>query len=104
MVVVETIEALRARSVRQVTITFGHDVAHDEFSRLPGVSDVSGDARTIVIHTTGHIDDIVKQAARHHVVDFVSEQADLEAVFLAYYGGDGGAPDAGGASNGGVRP
>ena len=32
-------------------------------------------------------DPIVKAAAAHRVVDFVSERADLEAVFLAFYEG-----------------
>ena len=93
MVAVETIEALRARSVRQVRITFDHDVELSEFRELAGVHDVSGTARSVVIRTTGDIDAIVKLAARHHVLDLVSERADLESVFLAYYGGDDtGAP------------
>lgn len=88
MVAVETIEALRARSLRQVRITFDHDVELQEFRDLHQVQDVTGDTRSIVIRTAGDIDVIVKQAARHHVLDLVSEQADLESVFLAYYGGD----------------
>jgi ABC-2 type transport system ATP-binding protein len=88
MVAVETIEALRARSLRQVRITFDHDVELQEFRDLHQVQEVTGDQQSIVIRTTGDIDVIVKQAARHHVLDLVSEQADLESVFLAYYSGD----------------
>jgi len=88
MVAVETIESLRARSLRQVRITFGHDVNKQLFRDLPHVHDVSGDARSIVIQTAGDIDAIVKEAAQHQVLNLVSEQADLESVFLAFYGGD----------------
>lgn len=87
LVAVQTIEALRARSLRQVRITFDHDVDPDDFRRLPDVREVSGDRRSISILTGGGIDAIVKQAAHHHVLDLVSEQADLESVFLAYYDG-----------------
>lgn len=87
MVTVETIESLRARSLREVRITFDHDVDRTDFLALPDVQDVAGDARNLTIRTAGDLDAIVKVAAQHHVVDFVSEQADLEAVFLAFYQG-----------------
>jgi ABC-2 type transport system ATP-binding protein len=88
MVAVETIEALRARSLRQVRISFDEDVDPGRFLALPQVHDVGGDKRNLTIRTTGDIDAIVKLAAEHHVVDLVSEQADLEQIFLAYYGGE----------------
>lgn len=88
MVAVEAIDTLRGRSLRHVKITFEHDVDHDQFRGLPDVQEVSGDARTIVLTTSGDLDAIVKAAAAHHVVDLVSEQADLESVFLAFYQGD----------------
>lgn len=87
MVAVETIESLRERSLREVKISFDHDVDHDEFQALPDVQQVSGDARNLTVRTSGDLDAIVKAAANHHVVDFVSERADLEAVFLAFYDG-----------------
>ena len=38
----------------------------------------------------GSADAVVKHAARHEVLDVVSEPADLEEIFLSYYeGGDG---------------
>jgi ABC-2 type transport system ATP-binding protein len=88
LVTVETIEALRARSLRQVRITFDEDVEPARFLALPEVQDVGGDAQNLDIRTSGDIDAIVKLAAEHHVVDLVSEQADLEDIFLAYYAGE----------------
>jgi ABC-2 type transport system ATP-binding protein len=88
MVTVESIEHLRERSLRQVTITFDVDVDAAEFEHLSGVVDVAASPRTLTLRTQGGVDAIVKHAARHPVVDFVSEQADLEAVFLAFYSGD----------------
>jgi ABC-2 type transport system ATP-binding protein len=93
MVAVETIEALRARSLRQVRVSFDEDVDPSRFLALPEVHEVGGDARNLHIRTTGDIDAIVKLAAEHHVIDLVSEQADLEQIFLAYYGGEEIGPD-----------
>jgi len=100
MVAVETIEALRARSLRQVKITFDHDVDPAEFDALDDVRAVTGEPRTVVITASGDLDPIVKLASRHHVVDLVSERADLEAVFLAFYEGrDGSEEPADGGSD-----
>ena len=88
MVTIESIEHLRERSGRQFTSTFDVDVDGAEFERLPGVVDVAASPRTLTLRTRGGVDAIVKHAARQLVVDFVSEQADLEAVFLAFYSGD----------------
>lgn len=98
MVAIETIEALRARSMRHVRINFDEDVDPGRFEALDEVQSVGGDARSLDIRTSGDIDAIVKLAAEHHVVDLVSEQADLEDIFLAFYSGD----ETGGQGEGGT--
>ena len=99
MVAVETIEALRARALRRVRISFDEDVDAARFLALPEVHDVGGDARNLDISTTGDIDAIVKLAAEHHVIELVSEQADLEEIFLAYYGGEEAGADSGASTD-----
>jgi ABC-2 type transport system ATP-binding protein len=88
---VESIESLRARAMRSVRITFDKVVDPTEFVGLAGVHHATGAGHIIDIKMTGDIDSIVKHAARHHVVELVSERADLEEIFLAFYAGD--APD-----------
>jgi ABC-2 type transport system ATP-binding protein len=85
---VETIESLRARAMRSVRITFDQVVDPTEFVGLEGVHEVGGSGRVLNIKMTGDIDSIVKHAARHHVVELVSERADLEEIFLAFYAGE----------------
>jgi ABC-2 type transport system ATP-binding protein len=36
----------------------------------------------------GEADALVKRAARHQVIDFVSEEPDLEELFFHYYTGE----------------
>ena len=71
--------------MREVTIRFRAAVDAGPFRALPGVSDVRVTDRTLSLRAAGDLDRLVKLAARHPVVDFVSAPVDLEEVFLAYY-------------------
>ncbi len=93
LVAVETIKSLRARSVRTVRIKFDEPVPAAQFHDLDEVHEVQVLGTELNIKTTGDIDSIVKLAAQHHVVDLVSEQADLEEIFLSYYSGESGTTD-----------
>jgi ABC-2 type transport system ATP-binding protein len=88
MVAVEPVEALRERAVRRVEIQFeqpldGAGVA--EFSRLPGISDVSVAGEVLHCRLNGRADALVKAAGRHTVIGLLSEEPDLEELFLTYY-------------------
>jgi ABC-2 type transport system ATP-binding protein len=93
---VETVDTLRHRAVRHVEITFAGTVDGDlGFASLPGVSDVTwiepssgGEGRIVRLSVVGELDAVVKHAASHHVVDLISEAADLDEIFLSYYRGD----------------
>jgi ABC-2 type transport system ATP-binding protein len=38
---------------------------------------------------TGEADQLIKTVARHRVIDFISEEPDLEEMFFHYYTGVG---------------
>ena len=88
LVAVEKMEDLRARSLRTVTITFGSPVPAEEFSRLPGAQSVHVSGNVLTLTLTGDIDSVVKAAARHTVISFVSQSPSLEDIFMAYYSGE----------------
>jgi ABC-2 type transport system ATP-binding protein len=85
LVAVEDVEDLRARAVRDVRIRFGERVDPAPFRSIPGVSQVHAEGRTVSLRASGDLDALVKLAASHHVLDFVSSPAELEEVFLSYY-------------------
>ena len=91
LVAVESVETLLARSVRHMRLTFGAAVDAAEFAGLPGVQSAEGDGATVRLSVRGSADAVVKHAARHEVLDVVSEPADLEEIFLSYYQEGGGA-------------
>jgi ABC-2 type transport system ATP-binding protein len=87
MVAVERVEELRERAVRRVEIHFGSPVPPSEFATLPGVSDVAVTGAVLHCKLNGRADALVKAAARHTVINLLSEEPDLEELFFTYYRG-----------------
>ena len=57
-----------------------------EIDKLPGVSDLVREDRTLRMRVSGPITPIVQAAAKYELVDFVSREPSLEETFLAQYG------------------
>ena len=85
LVTVESVESLRERAVRSVTITFDGAFDRSAFERLPGFSDVSVTGPTVRGRLAGHADELVKAASRYTVVDLLCEEPDLEEIFFHFY-------------------
>ena len=92
MIDVDRVETLRERALRHVAIVFAEPVDTAELAALDGVH-VQHAEKTSVRLTASEtaMDGLVKAAARHRVLDLVSEPADLEEIFLELYreAGDG---------------
>ncbi|MGH2664011.1 MAG: ABC transporter ATP-binding protein [Actinomycetota bacterium] len=86
VVAVEEVAALKARALRYLEIHFARPVPPDAFRDLSGVRDVSVRDSVVRFTVAGNLDAVVKTAARFEVVNVVSEEPDLEEVFLTYYG------------------
>lgn len=87
LIAVERMTDLRAKSLHHVGARFGDEVTAAEFAALPGVRDldVTGRAMTCSAPQSA-LDGLLKQIARHPVVDMDCAEAELEETFLAYYG------------------
>ncbi len=91
LVVVEGLDALKAKALRRLEIHFATPVPREEFASLPGVQDVAVEGLLLTCTVVGSIDRLVKAAARYEVINLVSHEADLEDLFLRYYEGAGDA-------------
>jgi beta-exotoxin I transport system ATP-binding protein len=88
LIAVERVNDLIARGYRHVRIEFAERVAPSEFSELPGVHDVVADGTALSFTASGDLDAVVKQSARHRVVDMEVGHPSLEEIFVAMYGRD----------------
>jgi ABC-2 type transport system ATP-binding protein len=86
LVAVEDVGEITGRSYRHVSLAFAERVDPDEFRRLPGVMELTGDDRRVAFKTSGDVDAVIKAAARHTVTDIELVRPTLEEVFLTYYG------------------
>lgn len=80
MLTVETAEDLRERAVHKVEIHFAQPVPETAFAGLPGVRDLHLDGAVLRCTLNGKADALVKAAAEHTVLTFLSEEPALEAL------------------------
>ena len=83
---IDSVERLRGRSLRHVTITFAGQADPVPFAGLDGVRVVETDGSVLRLSApVTAMDAVVKEAAEHRLVDLVSAPADLEEIFLELY-------------------
>jgi beta-exotoxin I transport system ATP-binding protein len=87
LVVVDTLDKLRAVALQRLEIEFASPVSAAEFQALPSVRKATADDRTVTITFEGSADGVLKVAAAHEVRSIRSRDHDLEEIFLRYYGG-----------------
>jgi ABC-2 type transport system ATP-binding protein len=88
LVAVEDVGDLKARALRKVSFRFARPVPASAFEHLASVLEVVPQGDILHLTVAGPLDAVVKEAARHEVVDLVSHEPSLEDVFLTYYGGE----------------
>jgi beta-exotoxin I transport system ATP-binding protein len=91
LIAVERLQELRGKSLHHVSARFAGAVPADAFGRMPGVRDtrVSGQVLTCTAPQSA-LNALLKEVARHEIVDFECAEAALEETFLAYYGNGSG--------------
>jgi ABC-2 type transport system ATP-binding protein len=80
------VEELRDLAHHQVEIVFRDHVPQAAFAALAGVSDLVVEDHTLRMRVSGSIAPVVRAAAEHEILDFVSREPSLEETFLAEYG------------------
>lgn len=88
LIAIDDVDALRSRAMREVRVSFGAPVAAAEFESIEGVSDLVVDGAVLRCRLVGQADGLIKTVARHRVIDFISEEPDLETLFFHYYTGE----------------
>jgi ABC-2 type transport system ATP-binding protein len=90
LVKVDRVDALRDLAHHQVELRFAGPVPLAEFERLPGVSEVVAEDHVLRLRVSGAMTPVVRAAAGHELLDFISREPSLEETFLAQYGREAG--------------
>jgi ABC-2 type transport system ATP-binding protein len=85
LVVIDSLERLRAQAVRRLDIEFARPPDPAEFCAVPGVLTAEATGSLLHISFEGSADAVVKAAAAHDVISIRSREDDLEEIFLRYY-------------------
>jgi ABC-2 type transport system ATP-binding protein len=85
LVLVDAVDALRARARTRVEVVLATPPPADAFAGLDGVEELERHDRRVVLAVAGEPDALVKHLASLHVVSLESREADLEDVFLSLY-------------------
>jgi ABC-2 type transport system ATP-binding protein len=86
LLAVERVSDLKSRALRRLELRFAASVPLTAFATVPGVRDVAVDDGTVTCTVIGSVDALFKAASAYELVDVVSFEADLEEIFLTYYG------------------
>jgi ABC-2 type transport system ATP-binding protein len=86
LVDVDSVQRLRERALRHVTIVFAEPVDKARFEAIDGVRVTGADGAVLRLTAPEPgMDAIVKEASAHQVVDLIAQPADLEEIFLELY-------------------
>ncbi len=85
LVAVETTDTLIDKSFRHVVLTFAEDIDPRPFEALSGVEDLRAAGNRLAFTLYDDLDEMVKLAAGHELVNMEYERPSLEEVFLTYY-------------------
>lgn len=87
LVLVDSVENLRARAFTRIEVTFAPPPP-TAFEEVPGIRVLERRGNVVLFALQGEIDPLLKALARYRVVALDSHEADLEDVFLSLYRSD----------------
>jgi ABC-2 type transport system ATP-binding protein len=88
LVVVESVEALKARALRRIDLTFSEPPPATALATVIGVREVHTTDTTAHLVVEGSTADLIASLALYRVDNIVTHEPDLEEIFLAYYGNE----------------
>ena len=85
LVLVEGVDALRARASTRLEATFASTPPRQAFAGIETAEEIDRHGRTVLFAVNGEIDPLIKALARYPVTAIDSHEADLEDIFLTLY-------------------
>ncbi|HEX6219729.1 MAG TPA: ABC transporter ATP-binding protein [Acidimicrobiia bacterium] len=86
LVATEDVGKLKGSAVSSLSIMFADPVSSEDFEGIPGVEGVSVEDRLLTCKVIGSVDQLLRTVTKFEVVGIKSSEADLEEVFMRYFG------------------
>ena len=84
--VTDTVEHLRAAAPRVITMRFAGAADPTWFTGVDGLDRVTTSGEQLELELRGEISPVLEVALAHQLVDLTARHADLDELFLSYYG------------------
>ncbi len=91
LVVVQTVDRLKARAQRRVDLVLERTVPVPALLNVPGVRRVAGSGREVQVDVEGSMAPLFHTTATYGIERVVTHEPDLEEIFLGYYDEQGAA-------------
>ena len=85
LMVTEEIETLKKRAVRSLEIQFAKEVKPKDLEGIRGIRDLQIKENIAQCKVEGSLDQLIKKISEYEVLNLITQEADLEQVFLDYY-------------------
>jgi len=85
LLVVESVDKLKARALRRMELTFEAEPPIAHLRTVPGVREAVADGSTVHLVIEGSVADLLEAAAPQRVARVVTHEPDLEEIFVTYY-------------------
>lgn len=85
LVVTKSVDELRESARRRLELTFAGPAPIDRLRHADGVQEITVDGDTAHVEIAGSTAALLQAAAPYQIVNVVSHEVDLEAIFLDYY-------------------
>ncbi|MGB7981995.1 MAG: ABC transporter ATP-binding protein [Candidatus Nanopelagicales bacterium] len=86
LIAMETVASLRSKGMRKIEFELGSPAQAADFESVPGARDVIVTDHRVQLSFDGTMDTLLEAVtARYALVDIITQEADLEEIFLTYY-------------------
>ncbi len=88
LVLTEEINTLKNKATRPVEVFFVTKPIKEDFDEIPEISDLSIEGNILRCIIQGSYDKFLKAVAKYEVSNLITQEPNLEKIFLDYYKGD----------------
>ncbi len=88
LVVTEEIVNLKKGALRPLEVIFSENITKTDFQTITGIKDIEVNGNILRCKVVGSLDTFIKKLGNYTVESIITQEPDLEQIFLKFYKGD----------------